>query len=101
MKFLLSSLLKKLAEEISAGIGKDEYLEHVERDKENSNGPITVLKSEKDLKTVKPSKDKEKEYKASPKIKPPRRQPSFKNKWDSNDTRREYQQEYRLEHGNK
>lgn len=100
MKFLVSNLMRKLAEGISAGIGRDDYLEQVEREKKDLETTKLVPKNEKDQKPIILTKDKEKEYKSSPKIKPPRRQPSFKNKWDSNDTRREYQQEYRLEHGN-
>lgn len=101
MKLLVSNLLKKISEDISAGIDKDEYLEHVEREKDTSKGTGVSPQEDKDKKVVKPTKEKEKCYVSSPKIKPPRRQPSFKNKWDSNDTRREYQQNYRLENGNK
>jgi hypothetical protein len=123
MKVLISNLLKRLSLEVNANIERDEYLEHAEREKakhdsqtkidtgmgikkdngtsDDSSGPDG--ESAKDKK-INLTKDKEKKYTAPPKIKPPRREPSFKSKWkgpDGNETRKEYQRQYRLENGNK
>lgn len=121
MKVLISNLLKRLSLEVNANIERDEYLEHVEREKaehgnqtkintgmgikkDNGTSDDGSGSDEESAKKLNLTKDKEKKYTAPPKIKPPRREPSFKSKWkgpDGNETRKEYQRQYRLENGNK